>query len=621
MSDEQEAGVWLENHKCMDCGSDDNLSVYEKSDGSIDGFCQTPRCGEDEGKTPYKSNNRLADTYLAGIYDIKKIERSRDKVVEKTSSKVVRRRKDVKVKKPITKEEHKDLRESSSPKGKGFRSISDVYNKKLGIRTAFDENTGAVKSRYYPITEGVTDEGKPNLVGYKQRICATKLFYPTGKVSMDCDLFNQWNCSGKGKYVIIVGGEEDAVAAVQMIDEYRVKRGLDKIAPIDVVSSCIGEGSVHKQCQNQYDFLDGYDNIVVAMDMDSAGEVAVEELLKVLPFNKVKVMSQPEGCKDPSDAVQNNKSSRWIGEFYAAKKPKLAGVVSGDDMWDAVIDSVSMPVIPLPPMLKPLEDMLCGGLPNAEIINILAASGVGKTSITNGCELFWIFNAPYKCGVISLEAGAGKFLTRLLSSYLEKNIARFKTKEDKIQFLEENRDKCENLFKDEDGNERFCLVDDKGDLDTLSSVKGVIEKMIRQAGCEIIIIDPIQDLLDSLPIEEQAAFVGWQKKIKARDGITFINVNHTRKSGGGKKAGSQGGELTEEDMQGTSALYKSAAVNIILTRDKTAEDPDERNTTKVTLFKSRDAGETGQAGYLFYDLNTAKLHNKEDWDRGNVEEY
>jgi hypothetical protein len=41
----------------------------------------------------------------------------------------------------------------------------------------------------------------------------------------------------------------------------------------------------------------------------------------------------------------------------------------------------------------------------------------------------------------------------------------------------------------------------------------------------------------------------------------------------------------------------------------------------VTLFKSRDAGETGQAGYLFYDINTAKLHNKEDWDKGNVEGY
>ena len=331
-------------------------------------------------------------------------------------------------------------------------------------------------------------------------------------------------------------------------------------------------------------------------------------------------MQQPQDCKDPCDALVSGKEVEWIRSFYDSKKPKLAGVISGNDMWNAVIDSVSQDLIPLPPILAPLQKMLCGGLPKGEIINILAASGIGKTLITNLCELFWIFHAPYKCGILSLEAGGGKFLTRLLSSYLGRNIARFHTKEDKIEFLNNNKEECLNLFMDEDGNERFCLVDDKGDLDNLTAVKDTIQRMIKQAGCEIIIIDPIQDILDTLSIEEQAAFVGWQKKIKARDGVTFINVNHTRKSGGGGKAGSKGGELTEEDMQGTSALYKSGAVNIILTRDKTAEDLEEKNTTKITLFKSRDAGETGQAGYLFYDIETAKLHNKEDWVESQIGE-
>jgi len=620
MTDQQE-GVWLQNVECFDCGSKDNLSLYEKPDDTVDGYCQTPKCPNGQ----YKSHNKLAASYLGAELGISKITSSiakRSNKVEET--RVISRNKKAKEKKvSITREELKEVFAKSSKSGGGWRKIKDKYNEMLGIRTTFDDD-GAAKYRWYPSTRGLTKSEKPKLVSYKQRICATKKFCHTGDTSWENDLFNQANCKGSGKYLLIVGGEEDVAASLHMIEEYRAKRLREKgieIAPVDIVSSIIGEGTVAKQCQKEYDFLDGYDNIIVAMDMDSAGDTATEELLKVLPFQKVKIMQQPSGCKDPCDALVGGKEVEWIRAFYDSEKPKLAGVISGNDMWDAVIDSVSQDLIPLPPILAPLQKMLCGGLPKGEIINILAASGIGKTLITNLCELFWIFHAPYKCGVLSLEAGGGKFLTRLLSSYLGRNISRFHTKEEKIEFLNNNKEECLNLFMDEDGNERFCLVDDKGDLDNLTAVKTTIQKMIKQAGCEIIIIDPIQDILDTLSVEEQAAFVGWQKKIKARDGVTFINVNHTRKSGGGGKAGSKGGELTEEDMQGTSALYKSGAVNIILTRDKTAEDLEEKNTTKITLFKSRDAGETGQAGYLFYDIETAKLHNKEDWDMNNTEDY
>ena len=617
---ERDQGVWLANEPCADCGSKDNLSIYEKPDGSVDGFCQTLDCIGGQ----YKSNNKLAkDPYLAEQYGIVAVKKNRGKK-EMLGSKTKKRASKAKApKKIITKKEIKDVMRKSSPHGNNFRKIKDKYNDLLKIRTSFDKDNN-VTSRWYLVTEGSREDGNPLVVGYKERICATKDFYPTGKMALDCDLFNQWACKGKGKYLLIVGGEEDVLASVQMLEDLREKRSKRgrEMAPVDVVSSCIGESAVHKQCQKHYDFINGYDNIIIGMDKDEAGRSATRELLKVLPFNKIKIMDQPEGCKDPSDAVQLGLEKEWLDNFYYnSYRPKVAGTVSSEEMWDLLMASVSKPLIPLPPALAPLEDMLCGGLPHGEIINILAASGVGKTTITNLLELYWIFNSPYKVGIISLEAGTGKFLNRLLSSYLGHNIARLRTPEEKRGFLRPNKDKCFGLFANENGEDRFCLVDDRGDIDSLTAVKEVIERMIRQAGCEIIIIDPIQDLLDYLTIEEQAAFVGWQKKIKARDEVTFININHTRKSGGGGKAGSQGGELTEEDMQGTSALYKSGAVNIILTRNKTAEDAEDKHTTKVTLFKSRDAGETGVAGYLFYDIKTAKLHNKEQWLASSSDEY
>ena len=37
-------GSWIKNVECPDCGSSDNLSLYEKPDDIVDGFCHTPKC-------------------------------------------------------------------------------------------------------------------------------------------------------------------------------------------------------------------------------------------------------------------------------------------------------------------------------------------------------------------------------------------------------------------------------------------------------------------------------------------------------------------------------------------------------------------------------------------------
>ena len=608
-----DSGMLIGQFPCDCCGSKDNLSIYKHDDGTFTGLCWGV-CRSETG-SGYFSNNTLSKSSIAEELGIKyKPKRRRTGKTDddgKQEEKVVRkvRNKDLSSK-IITEKEKQRIKDNTSATGKGFRGIENKILKRHGVLTAFDEETGEVSDRYYPITMGKVDD-KPKLVGYHRRfVLPEKDFRPVGLNSKECELFGQWRCKGNGK-LVLTGGQEDKLAAEQMFESYREERGRDKIKNIDFVSGTVGETSLASQIRYNYDFIDGYDEIIIDMDADDAGENATKALLEVLPLHKVKVMRYDQ--KDANDALEEGNERGYVSAIYDARKPKLTGTVSGEDMWNEMIKSVSKPLIPLPPMLKPLESKLCGGLPVAEIINILAASGVGKTSITNALIMYWLFECPYKMGILSMEAGAGKFLVRLVSGYLKKNIARLQTPEDKIKFLEDNKERCYELFFTEDGEERFYLVDDNGDLDTLSSIKRAIERMIVQGQCEVIIIDPIQDALDSLSVEEQAAFVGWQKKMKARYKTTFININHTRKSGGGKKAGSQGGELTEEDMQGSSALYKSGAVNIILTRDKTNEDPEVRNTTKIMLFKARDTGETGQAGEIYYEVDSATLHNKEDW--------
>jgi hypothetical protein len=50
-----------------------------------------------------------------------------------------------------------------------------------------------------------------------------------------------------------------------------------------------------------------------------------------------------------------------------------------------------------------------------------------------------------------------------------------------------------------------------------------------------------------------------------------------------------------------------------LERDKQAEDPMERNRTRVTILKNRDFSETGPAGSMYYDVATANLYDYDEW--------
>ena len=109
----------------------------------------------------------------------------------------------------------------------------------------------------------------------------------------------------------------------------------------------------------------------------------------------------------------------------------------------------------------------------------------------------------------------------------------------------------------------------------------------------------------------------FQKKLAKETGTSIINVCHTRKSPTGDKDKSRGAEISDSDIIGSSTLVKSASVVIGLLRDKMAEDPVERNTTKLRILKSRHSGQTGEAGNLYYDAQEHKLIDLEEYQRGN----
>jgi twinkle protein len=626
MDKELEEGVHEGNFACVDCSSSDAMSVYSHDSGKFTGFCRSI-CSSSKEFKAFKSNNKLAKSELADKFGIKEIKlRSRRSAVKdkkeeveevEERTKVTSRRSRVKKKTslPMTKKEREDVESNTSLKGRGYRGLTDKWNKYFRVRTEYDGETGEVLNRFYPVTKGTLLKNI-KLVGYKKRIVLPeKDFRAVGMNSKDCDLFGMFTCKGSGKYILLVGGEEDTIAAKQILESAKK----ENYAPIDVVSSSIGETSFAAQVKANYEFLDGYDKIILNMDSDVAGEEAQEALFESLPMSKVRILEMPQDCKDACNVIEEGLEQEYIQAFYNASKPKISGIVSSLDLHSRILDTCDLATIPLPPFMRKANNMLCGGFPVAEIINILAASGIGKTTFVNEFTYYWIFHCPYKVGVLSMEAGSGKYGEKLLSRHLKINLSRMSdtdeegnflnTKNRKREFLQlqSTLEESQSLYEDEEGEERFALIDERGDLESIADVKRKIIQLIKGCGCRVIIIDPVQDILDSLIIEEQAEFCAWQKKMKSQ-GVTFININHARKGAGGVKSAGRGAELDEQDMQGTSALYKSGAVNMILSRDKEAEDDLERNTTSIT----------GSAGAMYYEMETHTIYDSETWMQREV---
>lgn len=565
--------AFIKHTSCDKCGSSDGRAVYQ-DDSSHCWVCKFTIPSEEFKEANQKKPSRVRSS-------IKKEENMEVKPSSKPA---------------LTPEENIEIKSETSVKAKGFRGIDDSIYAKFGVRHAFAEDTGEVIEQYYPCTQ----DGQ--LVGYKVRE-VPKNFYSKGRTGADCELFMQFRFNRGGKYVIITEGEVDALSAYQMLAQYAQRKG--SIFETAVVSPTTGANS-HKQIAGQFRFFDSFDNIIISYDNDKAGQTATEQLLKVLPKGKVKIM--PMRYKDANEYLQEGAEEAFISDFYNAKKQVPVGVLASSNLYDRIMGQSAVAKIPFPPFMQKLNELFVGGMPLGHIVNIAADTGIGKTTLVNELIYYWIFNSPHTVGIVSMELDAGQYGEVLLSRHLEKKLALIESQDEKIAYLSTDRvvEKARELTVKEDGDSRFYLLDNRDG--TIEEIQDTVEELVSACGAKVVVLDPLQDILDGLSNEEQAEFMKWAKGFIKSHGITFIFINHMRKTPAG-----QNGADSEQNIMGSSTIIKSASANILLKRDKMAESEITRNSTEISVTKNRVCGLTGPAGSIYYDNATHTLHSLEEW--------
>lgn len=601
---EVQSGVLLGKFPCSKCLSNDNLVVYvkhnEQGEEYLDASCFTPSC-----ENKYMTEAMLKEQgVLEEGFVVPKV-----KPVTRTA---------------ITKDEYKALiartsHDTTQPDGSLYRGIRSDVAKFYNV--LFERNSdGWINKVYYPETKSTFKGECGSLRGYKTRVLPKDFSKPNiGITGVSSDFYgrNSFKDYGGGKYVVIVGGEEDCLAAYQMLRDYQVQKKQDDYDPIPVVSVTSGEGSLAKQCAEQYDWLNQFENIIICMDNDDAGRKATQEALKVLPEDKARVMYC--SLKDPSLMLQEGKQKQFLSNFWDAKTEQEAGVNSIIDAMEGVQDYLLAPKIPLPPQLAKIQEAMRGGIRSTgAIINIIGKTSIGKTLFSDMLLYFWRYYSPLKPVIFSIERNKEELLIDMFSIHLKQNLTWFSDGHDAVDYLNqpEIAELCEDFIMDEFGEPSMFVIDERrGNVEVL---KKQIERAVKQYNSKLVIIDVLTDVLRSLPLNEQDDFMLWEKQMK-KEGIVFINVCHTRKDQAGtQKPKDENGEETfkrvdEYDIHGTSSIPQSADYNIVLNRNKNASDPIEKNTTYVDLPKARGGTTSHNVLELYYDSVTRQQVDREVW--------
>ena len=459
----------------------------------------------------------------------------------------------------------------ATAKSIGDRNISLATAQKFGVRIDAEGNT------YFPYTD---DKG--DTVAIKTR-SPSKDFLFQGSASQ-ATLFGQNLFNKGGKYITIVEGEFDALAAYQMMG-----------SKWPVVSIKNGASGALKCCKAQFEWLTTFENVVIAFDGDKPGKEAAAQVAELFG-SKAKVMRHDQ-YKDACEYLQNGGTEQWNTRWWAAEVFVPDGIVNGADLWDAVKE----PVVSADVMYPWLGlNSLTYGVRKGELVTVTAGSGLGKSQFMREIAYHILKHTNENIGMMFLEEGVKKTARSLMSLDLNKPIH--------LPDVPVTDEELKSSFNNTVGSGRVFLFDHFGSMD-FPTIRNRILHMAKGLDCKYIIVDHISMLVsDGASGDERKALDSIMTGLRTlvqETNIALFCVSHLRRPDG--KGHEEGASTSLSQLRGSAGIAQLSDMVIGLERNGQAEDQVSRNTTQVRVLKNRYAGLTGNCSALLYNKNTGRM--------------
>lgn len=440
---------------------------------------------------------------------------------------------------------------------------------------------------------GVVVDGQKVLYPYytpENELVAAKIRYPDKRFQTAGEfgkgvLFGQQAFTKGGKYLTLVEGEYDALSAFQL-----------QGSKYPCVSIRNGAQSALKDCKAAYEWLDSFEQIIISFDADDVGRKAAAEVAELFS-GKASIMKHADGFKDASDYLQRAAFDEWTNAFWRAETYVPDGIVRVVDLWDEVnkpLDKADA--------LYPYKDMneITYGIRQAEMVTVTAGSGLGKSQFLR--EVIWhvLQTTEQNVGCLFLEESVRKTALSLMSLHANKQLHLPTT-----QSTEEER---KAAFDAVAKNDRLYLFDHFGSTD-VDNIVSRVRYMAKGLDCKYVFLDHVSIVVSAQSnLDERKALDEIMTKLRMlvqETGISLFVVSHLKRP---DKVGHEEGAATSlAQLRGSAAIAQLSDIVIGLERNGQAEDPVERNTTRVRVLKNRFSGETGQCGSLLFNKQTGRM--------------
>tara|TARA_R110000824_G_scaffold11428_3_gene49866 strand:+ start:3768 stop:5435 length:1668 start_codon:yes stop_codon:yes gene_type:complete len=463
------------------------------------------------------------------------------------------------------------------------RGISLATAKKYNVK-AFKNNKGEVEKHFYPYCVAT------EVTSYKIRE-AGKHFTWRGN-SQGTGLFGQSIFKDSGKYITLVEGECDAMAAYELLG-----------SKWPVVSIKSGAAGAARDVKNSIEFLEGYDNIIINFDNDKAGRNAAKQVAMLLTPGKAKILTLPDDFKDPNEMLKVGRVQSYVDAWWSAKLYTPSGVLNISEQKDnfnnrELRESVSYP-------WDGLNNKLYG-LRRGELVTLTGGTGLGKSSVTREIEHWLITHTQDNVGIIALEEDWRRTVDGILS--IEAN-ARLYIDQVRENYSDEQLGALFDRVYEGKNKDRVWIHSHFGITD-IDEIFSKLRFLIVGCGCKWVVVDHLHMLVSAMVDgDERRAIDNIMTRLRSiveETGVGLILVSHLRRVEG-NRGHENGISVSLSHLRGSQSIAQLSDCVIALERDQQSDDPQEANTTHMRVLKSRYTGDVGMAAHLVYDKDTGRL--------------
>ena len=475
------------------------------------------------------------------------------------------------------------------------RGIDKDVAEWFGVRTYYNPESGEQAGYCYPVTKD------SKVISYRVRqLPKTFLNINEGGSTKGIkkDLIGQSKCQKGGKKLLITGGQDDMLAAFQML-----WRRYPAYKP-NVVSLTVGENI--RSVADNLDFVLSFDEVIVCTDMDEVGRKCAKDIA-ALVGPKAKIMEMGE--KDANDMLRRGQDKEFVHAFFSAKVIKPDGLITIEDCYEEAIE--------LPKWGRkwpwPSLDKLTYGRRDGEGIYVGSAVKSGKTEWLSqmadhiiNVEGKRVFLCKFEQDPAqTVKALAGKIKHKQFHNPDHYDRGLF-TQEELIGAVEQLRDKV-IMF-----NAGFS---DVGHGNMWDRLKPAIRHAVLAEGVKDVFIDPITQLTDGLTASEtEQELRRFSNEIQgmAKDfGFFYYCFAHLKEPSTGLTH-EEGGPIKVAQFRGSRAMAEKTKLMLGIIRNQFADDPAERNTSTFHLLLNSSFGKPGKFEVFYDEMTGAYLEPRRD---------